>query len=70
MAGGRRRCATALVLGGGSEIGSAIVRRLAEQGLDRVVLAGRDRDAIRMAVEAEPIPVDVVDVVRLSLIHI
>ena len=63
MSDGTTRCTTALVLGGGSDIGLAIVRRLAEQGLERVVLAGRDRDAIRMAVEAAPIPVDVVDVV-------
>ena len=55
MAGDPRRFATALVLGGGSEIGLAIVRRLAEQGLEKVVLAGRYRDAIRFTVEAEPI---------------
>lgn len=63
MAGDPRRFSTALVLGGGSDIGLAIVRRLAEQGLEKVVLAGRDRDAIRFAVEAEPLAVDVVDVV-------
>lgn len=70
MAGERRRCATALVLGGGSEIGLAIARRLAEQGLEKVVLAGRDRDAIRMAVEAAPIPVDVVDVVAWDALDV
>ena len=70
MAGGRRRCATALVLGGGSEIGLAIVRRLAEQGLEKVVLAGRDRDAIRMAVEAAPIAVDVVDIVAWDALDV
>ena len=36
---------TALVLGGGSDIGSAIVSALAEQGLRRCVLAGRDPEA-------------------------
>jgi decaprenylphospho-beta-D-erythro-pentofuranosid-2-ulose 2-reductase len=66
----RRRCATALVLGGRSEIGLAITRRLAEHGLERVVLAGRDRDAIRLAVEAAPIAVDVVDVVAWDALDV
>jgi decaprenylphospho-beta-D-erythro-pentofuranosid-2-ulose 2-reductase len=70
MADGRRRCATALVLGGRSEIGLAIVRRLAEQGLERVVLAGRDRDAIRMTVEAAPLPIDVVDIVAWDALDV
>lgn len=61
--GVERRVRTALVLGGGSEIGLAIVRRLAEHGLERVVLAGRDRDAIRLALGPDPLPVDAVDVV-------
>jgi len=58
------------VLGGGSEIGLAIVRRLAEQGLEKVVLAGRDRDAMRFALEAAPIPVDVVDVVHWDALDV
>jgi decaprenylphospho-beta-D-erythro-pentofuranosid-2-ulose 2-reductase len=58
------------VLGGRSEIGLAIVRRLAEQGLERVVLAGRDRDAIRFAVEADPVPVDVVDIVAWDALDV
>jgi decaprenylphospho-beta-D-erythro-pentofuranosid-2-ulose 2-reductase len=70
MAGHRRRFTTALVLGGGSQIGLAVVRRLAEQGLEKVVLAGRDRDAIRFAVEADPIPVDVVDAVAWDALDV
>lgn len=66
----RRRCATALVLGGGSDIGLAITRRLAEQGLERVVLAGRDPDAIRGAVDAAPIAVDAVDVVAWEALDV
>lgn len=61
---------TALVLGGGSEIGLAIVRRMAEQGLERVVLAGRDRDAIRLALGPDPLPVDAVDVVAWDALDV
>lgn len=68
--GAERRLRTALVLGGGSEIGLAIVRRLAEQGLERVVLAGRDRDAIRLALGPDPIPVDAVDVVAWDALDV
>jgi decaprenylphospho-beta-D-erythro-pentofuranosid-2-ulose 2-reductase len=68
--GEERRLRTALVLGGGSEIGLAIVRRLAEQGLERVVLAGRDRDAIRMALATEPLPVDAVDIVAWDALEV
>jgi decaprenylphospho-beta-D-erythro-pentofuranosid-2-ulose 2-reductase len=37
-----RRPRTAVVLGGGSDIAQAIVARLADEGLERVVLAARD----------------------------
>lgn len=70
MAGDRRRCATALVLGGGSDIGLAIVRRLAHDGLERVVLAGRDPESIRAAVEAAPIGVELADVVAWDALDV
>jgi len=68
--GAERRMRTALVLGGGSEIGLAIVRRLATQGLERVVLAGRDRDAIRLALGPDPLLVDAVDVVAWDALDV
>lgn len=55
--------ATALVLGGGSDIAQAILRRLASQGLRRVVLAARDPEAVRAGLDANPLPVDEVAVV-------
>lgn len=53
---------TALVLGGGSDIGLAIVRRLAREGLAHVVLAARDGDRLRSALADDPIPIDAVDI--------
>lgn len=49
---------SALVLGGASDIGLAITRRLARDGLRSVVLAVRDPDALRERLEREPLPVD------------
>src|SRR5690606_37454686 len=48
---------TLLLLGGTSEIGLAITRRLLARGVQRVVLAGRDRERLdRAAVSLGPIP--------------
>lgn len=52
---GRHR--TALVLGGASDIGLAIVAELADTGLDHVVLAVRDPDALAAHLERHPLPV-------------
>lgn len=49
---------TALVLGGGSDIALAIVRRLAADGLRSVVLAVRDPEAVQARLDAGPLPVD------------
>lgn len=50
--------ATALILGGGSDIALAIVRRLARKGLRTVVLAARDPAALRSRLERDALPVD------------
>ncbi len=68
-----RQVRTALVLGGGSDIGLAIVRRLAEQGLEEVVLAGRDADAISGAAAASsigPLALDAVHVVAWDALDV
>ncbi len=48
---------TALVLGGNSDIALATIRALAGQGLSKVVLAVRDPDALRVRLDADPLPV-------------
>jgi decaprenylphospho-beta-D-erythro-pentofuranosid-2-ulose 2-reductase len=48
---------SALVLGGNSDIGLATVRALAAQGLERVVLATRDAEALRTRLAQAPLPV-------------
>ena len=48
---------TALVLGGASDIGLAVVHRLAGLGLQRVVLAARSPEALRSRLAIEPIEV-------------
>jgi decaprenylphospho-beta-D-erythro-pentofuranosid-2-ulose 2-reductase len=48
---------TALVLGGNSDIALATLRRLASDGLDRVVLAVRDVDAMERRLNGEPMPI-------------
>lgn len=47
---------TALVLGGGSDIGLAIVRRLGARGLGDVVLAAREPEAVRARLADDPLP--------------
>jgi decaprenylphospho-beta-D-erythro-pentofuranosid-2-ulose 2-reductase len=42
---------TALILGGGSDIGRAVVDRLADEGLEHVALAGRDEEQLQTAAE-------------------
>src|SRR5689334_13183605 len=59
-----RTVKTALVLGGASDIGLAIVRRLGENGLVRVVLAARDADALRARLGSDSLPVEQVAVER------
>ncbi|MCU1400831.1 MAG: short chain dehydrogenase/reductase family oxidoreductase [Acidimicrobiales bacterium] len=54
---------TALVLGGNSDIALATLRRLASDGLDRVVLAARDIDALERRLEAEPLSIAEVTIV-------
>ena len=54
---------TALVLGGNSDIAIATVRRLAVDGLDAVVLAGRDTAAIEARLTDAPLPIDQIDIV-------
>lgn len=66
----RQQVRTALVLGGGSDIGLATVRRLAEQGLERVVLAGRDPEAIRSVVADDPLALDAVDVLAWDALDV
>ena len=65
---------TALVLGGASDIGLAIVRRLVDDGLERVVLAARDPAALRNRLVSEPSlvprPIDDVLVVRWDVLEI
>jgi decaprenylphospho-beta-D-erythro-pentofuranosid-2-ulose 2-reductase len=46
---------TALVLGGASDLGLAVVRRLAQQRLTGVVLAVRDPDTLRARLATEPL---------------
>lgn len=58
------RARTALVLGGASDIGLAIVAELAGTGLDRVVLAVRDPDALAARLERHPLPVGDVTIER------
>lgn len=53
---------TVLLLGGTSDIGLAITRRLADGGLERVVLATRNPEAAHARLEAEPLPVPTVAV--------
>jgi len=50
--------ATALVLGGGSDIAQAILRRLGPEGLRHAVLAARDPDVVRASIEANPLGID------------
>lgn len=49
---------TALVLGGGSDIGLAIVRELSTRGLQKVVLAVRDPESLRTRLDGAPLPID------------
>jgi decaprenylphospho-beta-D-erythro-pentofuranosid-2-ulose 2-reductase len=51
------RVRSVLLLGGTSDIGLALVRRLAAAGTERVLLAGRDPD--RLAAAAAQLPVEV-----------
>lgn len=55
---------TALVLGGGSDIALATVRRLADEGLRAVVLAVRDPAALQARLDADPLPLDHVHLER------
>ena len=55
---------SALVLGGGSDIAYAILHRLAERGLDRVVLAARDPQAVRDRLSREPLSIAAIHVVH------
>ena len=55
---------TALVLGGGSDIALATVRRLADEGLRAVVLAVRDPAALQARLDADPLPLDAVHLER------
>ncbi len=48
---------SALVLGGNSDIALATIRALAATGLEKVVLAARDPDALRVRLAREPLPV-------------
>lgn len=48
---------TALVLGGGSDIGLAVIDRLGSLGLERVVLAARDPSRLEARLAADPIGV-------------
>ena len=48
---------SALVLGGNSDIAHAVLWQLAAEGLDRVVLAARDTDAVRVRLQARPLPI-------------
>lgn len=50
---------TALVLGGDSAIATAVLRRLAVDGLQHAVLAVRDAAATRARLDAEPLPLEV-----------
>lgn len=54
-----RPCRTALVLGGSSDLGLATVRALAADGLEQVVLACREPDALRSRLSADPLPIPV-----------
>jgi decaprenylphospho-beta-D-erythro-pentofuranosid-2-ulose 2-reductase len=49
---------TALVLGGGSDIAAAIVGRLGARGLQRVILATPNPDALRARQATAPLPVE------------
>jgi len=49
---------TLLVLGGGSDIAHAIVRRLAARGLQRVILATPNAEALRARLAANPLPIE------------
>ncbi len=59
-----RTPATALVLGGASDIGLATVRRLGAHGLERVVLAARDPASLEQRLARDPLPCRRVEVVR------
>lgn len=50
--------ASALVLGGASDIGLAIVAALGARGLQQVVLAARDPEALGERLAARPLPVE------------
>ncbi|MCU1367227.1 MAG: short chain dehydrogenase/reductase family oxidoreductase [Ilumatobacteraceae bacterium] len=54
---------TALVLGGNSDIALATLHRLADSGLERVVLAARDVEALERRLETNPLPVAEVTIV-------
>lgn len=54
---------TALVLGGNSDIALAALRRLAGDGLDRVVLAVRDVDGLEQRLETDPLQIAEVTIV-------
>lgn len=60
--------ATALVLGGSSDIGLAAVRRLGARGLRHVVLAVRDPEALRARLAADPLPCERVTVERWDVL--
>lgn len=60
---------TALVLGGGSDIALATVRRLAADRLTRVVLAVRDPDALRARLDVDPLPVEQVVIEHWDALH-
>ena len=54
---------SALVLGGGSDIAYATLHRLAERGLDKVVLAARHPEALQARLSREPLSIPSVHVV-------
>lgn len=61
---------TALVLGGASDIGLAVVERLAADGLSHVVLAARDPQAVERRLLDAPLGVPQVDVVAWDALDV
>lgn len=59
---------SAVVIGGGSDIALALLRRLASRRLSRVVLAGRDLAGLQVAAdELRSLGIDTVEVVELDV---